>query len=121
MEVIMKKKLSSLLLASAFVRGGNISVYASDWHSQITYSNEGSITQGCRQCSANEIGVKRSVKLGTTYGYSWISDYGNTVQSEVNVGGNTLAGSKSSSGYSQTGTAKHNDKYAKVSEEHKIF
>lgn len=39
----------------------------------------------------------------------------------MNVGGNTLAGSKSSSGYSQTGTAKHNDKYAKVSEEHKIF
>lgn len=39
----------------------------------------------------------------------------------MNVGGNTLAGSKSSSGYSQTGTAKHNDKYAKVSEKHKIF
>ena len=37
------------------------------------------------------------------------------------LNGNTLAGSKSSSGYSQTGTAKHNDKYAKVSEEHKIF
>lgn len=114
----MRKKITTIVLAGVLIVGNTVPAFAASWHRAVSTNSDGKVTTSCGSCGASEVGVQRTTG-SSTHGYAWVGYSGETLQSEVNVGGKTLVSARNT-GWAQTDTQTSN-RGVGVSETHIKF